>query len=123
MFFTCALPRFMICCDRCEEWFHGDCVGLDLAKVQEMEDEDQMYVCLKCCADESVKAEPDVQSAAKRPPPPEVESAPVPEAVGHTPAAKPRQGPGPAQALASGALRPMKKVSGRCRVFSPKNNV
>ena len=101
----------MVGCGRCDDWFHGDCVGLDLAKVQEMEEEDQMYVCLKCCAEESVKAEPEAQSAAKRPAPAEAEA--VPEAAGNAPSAKPRQGP--PQALASGALRPMKKVSGRCR--------
>lgn len=23
--------RFMICCDRCEDWFHGTCVGVTKA--------------------------------------------------------------------------------------------
>ena len=23
--------RFMICCDRCEDWFHGSCVGITKA--------------------------------------------------------------------------------------------
>ncbi|CAL8257459.1 unnamed protein product [Lota lota] len=100
---------FMVGCGRCDDWFHGDCVGLDLAKVQEMEEEDQMYVCLKCCAEESVKAEPEVQRATKRPAPPEVEA--VPEAVASTLPAKPRQGP--PQALASGGVRPMKKEPDR----------
>lgn len=40
----------MVGCGRCDDWFHGDCVGLDLAKVQQMEKHDQDYVCLKCCA-------------------------------------------------------------------------
>ncbi|XP_067278586.1 PHD finger protein 3 isoform X2 [Pseudorasbora parva] len=47
--------RFMVGCGRCDDWFHGDCVGLDLAKVQQMEKEDQEYVCLKCCAEEDGK--------------------------------------------------------------------
>ncbi|XP_051507714.1 PHD finger protein 3-like isoform X2 [Myxocyprinus asiaticus] len=47
--------RFMVGCGHCDDWFHGDCVGLDLAKVQQMEEEDQEYVCLKCCAEEDGK--------------------------------------------------------------------
>ncbi|XP_073690990.1 uncharacterized protein phf3 [Garra rufa] len=47
--------RFMVGCGRCDDWFHGDCVGLDLAKVQQMEKEDQEYVCLKCCTEEDGK--------------------------------------------------------------------
>ncbi|XP_019901916.3 PHD finger protein 3 isoform X1 [Esox lucius] len=53
--------KFMVGCGRCDDWFHGDCVGLDLVKVQLMEKEDQEYVCLKCCAkdhDTAVKEEP-----------------------------------------------------------------
>ncbi|KAG7230165.1 hypothetical protein INR49_009885 [Caranx melampygus] len=49
------LQKFMVGCGRCDDWFHGDCVGLDLTKVHEMEEEDQMYVCLKCCEEESKK--------------------------------------------------------------------
>uniref|UniRef100_A0AAR2IVB7 PHD finger protein 3 n=1 Tax=Pygocentrus nattereri TaxID=42514 RepID=A0AAR2IVB7_PYGNA len=49
--------RFMVGCGRCDDWFHGDCVGLDLAKVQQMEKDDQEYVCLKCCAEEDGKSE------------------------------------------------------------------
>uniref|UniRef100_A0A8C1UPV9 PHD finger protein 3 n=1 Tax=Cyprinus carpio TaxID=7962 RepID=A0A8C1UPV9_CYPCA len=47
--------RFMVGCGHCDDWFHGDCVGLDLSKVQQMEKEDQDYVCLKCCAEEDGK--------------------------------------------------------------------
>lgn len=64
----CKKPHnnmFMVGCGRCDDWFHGDCVGLDLAKVQEMEQEDQMYVCLKCCEEETKKVEPDPPDAPK----------------------------------------------------------
>ncbi|XP_029031057.2 PHD finger protein 3 isoform X2 [Betta splendens] len=56
---------FMVGCGRCDDWFHGDCVGLDLTKVREMEEEDQMYVCLKCCEEESKKVEPETPSTPK----------------------------------------------------------
>ncbi|XP_064872682.1 transcription initiation factor TFIID subunit 3-like [Oncorhynchus nerka] len=29
--------KFMVGCGHCDDWFHGDCVGLDLAKVKQME--------------------------------------------------------------------------------------
>lgn len=64
----CKKPHnnmFMVGCGRCDDWFHGDCVGLDLTKVQEMEQEDQMYVCLKCCEEESRKTEPEPPVAIK----------------------------------------------------------
>ncbi|XP_015218370.2 PHD finger protein 3 isoform X1 [Lepisosteus oculatus] len=57
--------RFMVGCGRCDDWFHGECVGLDLAKAQQMEQEDQEYVCLKCCAEEDRKAQGGEQ---QRPP-------------------------------------------------------
>ncbi|KAK7902150.1 hypothetical protein WMY93_018919 [Mugilogobius chulae] len=64
----CKKPHnnmFMVGCGRCDDWFHGDCVGLDLIKVREMEEEDQMYVCLKCCEEESKKVEPEPPGALK----------------------------------------------------------
>uniref|UniRef100_A0A1A7YV90 PHD finger protein 3 n=1 Tax=Iconisemion striatum TaxID=60296 RepID=A0A1A7YV90_9TELE len=92
---------FMVGCGRCEDWFHGDCVGLDLAKVHEMEEEDQMYVCLKCCEEESKKVEPESPSAAK----PEVpERTEVPD---HKLPPNPR--PGCSQSLTSGGVRPLRK--------------
>nr|XP_056712256.1 PHD finger protein 3 [Euleptes europaea] len=50
--------RFMVGCGRCDDWFHGDCVGLSLAQAQQMGEEDKEYVCVKCCAEEDKK--PDV---------------------------------------------------------------
>ncbi|XP_048862786.1 PHD finger protein 3 isoform X3 [Brienomyrus brachyistius] len=56
--------RFMVGCGRCDDWFHGECVGLDLVKAQQMEKEDQEYVCLKCCAEEDKKVESEDHGAA-----------------------------------------------------------
>lgn len=92
---------FMVGCGRCDDWFHGDCVGLDLAKVREMEEEDQMYVCLKCCEEESKKVEPEPTSAAK----PEVQT----KADAQDPKPPPKARPGPSQTLASGGVRPVRK--------------
>ncbi|XP_048352382.1 PHD finger protein 3 isoform X2 [Sphaerodactylus townsendi] len=50
--------RFMVGCGRCDDWFHGDCVGLSLSQAQQMGEEDKEYVCVKCCAEEDKK--PDV---------------------------------------------------------------
>ncbi|KAM9316596.1 PHD finger protein 3 [Gastrophryne carolinensis] len=44
--------RFMVGCGRCEDWFHGECVGLSLAQAQQMEVDDKEYICIKCCAEE-----------------------------------------------------------------------
>ncbi|XP_077782393.1 PHD finger protein 3 isoform X1 [Podarcis muralis] len=50
--------RFMVGCGRCDDWFHGDCVGLSLSQAQQMGEEDKEYVCVKCCAAEDKKPDP-----------------------------------------------------------------
>ncbi|KAK2824190.1 hypothetical protein Q5P01_021365 [Channa striata] len=92
---------FMVGCGRCDDWFHGDCVGLDLTKVREMEEEDQMYVCLKCCEEESKKVEPEPPIAAK------------PEVQAQDNKVPPKPRPGPSQTLTSGGVRPVRKESDR----------
>lgn len=47
--------RFMICCDHCEEWFHGMCVGITMAQGRQMEKNGQEYVCPKCQGEECLK--------------------------------------------------------------------
>ena len=39
MFFLCRQPeddRFLVCCDLCEEWFHGDCIDLSDEEVENL---------------------------------------------------------------------------------------
>ncbi|XP_053317048.1 PHD finger protein 3 [Spea bombifrons] len=54
--------RFMVGCGRCDDWFHGECVGLSLSQAQQMEADDKEYICMKCCAEEE-KVEVDSSMA------------------------------------------------------------
>lgn len=38
------VPRFMIACDRCDQWFHGECIGIS-EKEGEFID---LYFCAEC---------------------------------------------------------------------------
>lgn len=78
----------MVGCGRCDDWFHGDCIGLDLAKVQQMEKDDQEFVCLKCCADEAAKG--NTENADSN--------------------LTPDQKQGPEASVTSGGIRPFRKV-------------
>ncbi|XP_078480954.1 uncharacterized protein LOC100185461 [Ciona intestinalis] len=40
--------RFMISCDVCEDWFHGDCVGISLQRGKKMEQKQEDYICPNC---------------------------------------------------------------------------
>ncbi|GJQ67593.1 hypothetical protein Trydic_g8399 [Trypoxylus dichotomus] len=40
--------RFMICCDTCEEWYHGKCVNVTKAMGQMMEQDGKEWICLYC---------------------------------------------------------------------------
>jgi PHD-finger len=40
--------RFMICCDVCEDWFHGKCVNITKAMGQQMEDKGIEWTCPNC---------------------------------------------------------------------------
>ncbi|MEE6476542.1 hypothetical protein FKM82_011116 [Ascaphus truei] len=44
--------RFMVGCGKCDEWFHGECVGLSLSQAQQMEADDKEYICTKCSVEE-----------------------------------------------------------------------
>ena len=40
--------RFMICCDGCEDWFHGSCVGVSKQLGKEIQRTQQQWQCPKC---------------------------------------------------------------------------
>ena len=40
--------RFMICCDRCNEWFHGSCVKVTAAQGKLLSKSGAEYVCPRC---------------------------------------------------------------------------
>uniref|UniRef100_S4RE66 TFIIS central domain-containing protein n=1 Tax=Petromyzon marinus TaxID=7757 RepID=S4RE66_PETMA len=42
----------MICCDRCEDWFHGDCVGITVSRGRQMERNGEDYICPNCSSKE-----------------------------------------------------------------------
>ena len=58
LFCVCREPydRFMIECEDCHEWYHGDCVGV---RNDEMGDESDAYTCATCAALRSEGRRPD----------------------------------------------------------------
>ncbi|CAK8683780.1 unnamed protein product [Clavelina lepadiformis] len=64
--------RFMISCDECEDWFHGDCVGITLACGKKMEQNNEEYVCPACVEKRQGKKQkcsekrPEVEKAQER---------------------------------------------------------
>ena len=38
----------MICCDKCDDWFHGKCVGVTKAQAQQMEKRHIQWHCPNC---------------------------------------------------------------------------
>ncbi|XP_031228843.1 death-inducer obliterator 1 [Mastomys coucha] len=74
LYCICRQPhnnRFMICCDRCEEWFHGDCVGISEARGRLLERNGEDYICPNCTIlqvqDETSGSAADEQDAGCRP--------------------------------------------------------
>lgn len=61
----------MICCDRCEEWFHGDCVGISEARGRLLERNGEDYICPNCTIlqvqDETSASATDEQDTGCRP--------------------------------------------------------
>ncbi|KAI5095493.1 death-inducer obliterator 1-like isoform X2 [Silurus meridionalis] len=45
---SAAFLRFMIRCDRCHEWFHGDCVGISQSRGSLLEKNGEDYICPSC---------------------------------------------------------------------------
>lgn len=44
--------KFYICCDKCQDWFHGSCVGV----LQKDADNIDEYICPNCMQNDTVSA-------------------------------------------------------------------
>ncbi|XP_056154777.1 death-inducer obliterator 1-like [Lampris incognitus] len=53
--------RFMISCDSCQEWFHGDCVGVTEVQGRKMEKMGQEYICPCCVTKKHNQLQPNPQ--------------------------------------------------------------
>ncbi|XP_047445529.1 uncharacterized protein LOC125010755 isoform X2 [Mugil cephalus] len=60
--------RFMICCDSCQVWFHGDCVGISATQGRDIERKGQDYICPPC----TTKKQSQIESELHPQPVPEV---------------------------------------------------
>ncbi|KAH8419062.1 hypothetical protein KR222_002912 [Zaprionus bogoriensis] len=52
--------RFMICCDLCEDWYHGTCVSVTKAMGLEMEQKGIDWKCPKCVKRQEEKSQPRI---------------------------------------------------------------
>ncbi|XP_039494998.1 uncharacterized protein LOC120454059 [Drosophila santomea] len=60
---VCRQPhnnRFMICCDLCEDWFHGTCVGVTKAMGTDMENKGIDWKCPKCVKRQEERSQPRI---------------------------------------------------------------
>ncbi|XP_041466092.1 death-inducer obliterator 1-like isoform X2 [Lytechinus variegatus] len=48
--------KFMICCDKCEDWFHGKCVNITKKEGKRMERENLSWMCPKCTEEKKTEA-------------------------------------------------------------------
>ncbi|XP_068671310.1 uncharacterized protein [Montipora foliosa] len=42
--------RFMICCYSCDEWYHGECIGIDETGRKKYVETDILFICPFCQA-------------------------------------------------------------------------
>lgn len=49
----------MICCDSCQEWFHGSCVGISETEGRKMERRGQEYICPPCNTKKQSQLQPE----------------------------------------------------------------
>lgn len=73
----CSINRFMICCDRCEEWFHGDCVGITEARGRLMERNGEDYICPNCTAKKNQVVRPATSALSANTDKPKADNAAV----------------------------------------------
>jgi len=76
----------MICCDRCDGWFHYECIGMQSPAPGEEDEnaENVKFACPECCAAQGIPYVPfrpapkDTDKAPERAAPPPAEEAPEP---------------------------------------------
>lgn len=51
--------RFMICCDKCEDWFHGTCVNITKTQGKNMEEKNIKWLCPNCKTGGAIKKDPN----------------------------------------------------------------
>ncbi|XP_046384500.1 death-inducer obliterator 1 [Ischnura elegans] len=56
--------RFMICCDICEDWFHGKCVGVTKAMGRQMEEKGQEWNCPNCTVKQQKEKEKERKTSS-----------------------------------------------------------
>nr|XP_046253397.1 uncharacterized protein LOC124063618 isoform X2 [Scatophagus argus] len=57
--------RFMICCDSCQDWFHGSCVGIRETQGRKMERTGQEFICPRCTTKKQSHLQPEPQPQPK----------------------------------------------------------
>ncbi|XP_061425052.1 death-inducer obliterator 1-like isoform X2 [Lethenteron reissneri] len=50
--------RVQVLCKQCEEWIHGSCVGITVELALELEKDNKVYLCPRCCPMESDDEDP-----------------------------------------------------------------
>ncbi|XP_013197109.2 uncharacterized protein LOC106140123 [Amyelois transitella] len=78
--------RFMICCDSCEDWFHGKCVNITKAMGQQMEEQGIEWRCPNCI--KKTKPSPKTPAKVLTQKKTEVEGTPTTSNVNKTPSSK-----------------------------------
>ncbi|PSN57524.1 hypothetical protein C0J52_01640 [Blattella germanica] len=58
--------RFMICCDSCEDWFHGQCVGVTKSIGKQMEESGLEWVCPNCTKKKEVEGKEKERETKKQ---------------------------------------------------------
>ncbi|XP_008203229.1 uncharacterized protein LOC100679883 isoform X2 [Nasonia vitripennis] len=58
--------RFMICCDICQDWFHGKCVNVTKAMGEDMENKGVEWVCPNCKTKKSEESKPKSTARKQR---------------------------------------------------------
>ncbi|KRK03530.1 uncharacterized protein Dyak_GE26190, isoform C [Drosophila yakuba] len=77
---VCRQPhnnRFMICCDLCEDWFHGTCVGVTKAMGTDMENKGIDWKCPKCVKRQEERSQPRITDMLVTRPTPQPEERPI----------------------------------------------